>query len=67
MAEKDELPIRVYGMLGSSYPKLLRQFFNAGHYQSGNYTIRSAKAFIDGALGRSGAALLEPYSVDQNN
>ena len=67
MAERGELPIRVYGMLGSSFPKLLRQFFNAGHYQSGNYTIRSAKAFIDGALGSRGAALLEPYSDDQNN
>ena len=67
LAEIDELPIRVYGMLGSSYPKLLRQFFNAGHFQSGNYTIRSAKAFIDGALGSRGAALLEPYCDDKNN
>ena len=67
MAEKGELPIRVYGMLGSSYPKLLKQFFKDGPYQSENYTIRSVKAFIDGALGSSGAALLEPYSDDHSN
>ena len=29
--------------------------------KSGNYTIRSVKAFIDGALGSRGAALLKPY------
>ena len=67
LSNAGKLPIRVYGMLGSSYPKLLRKLFNAGHFQSGNYTIRSAKAFIDGALGSRGAALLEPYSDDRNN
>jgi len=65
--EKDELPIRVYGILGSSYPKLLKQFFKEGTFQSKKYTIRSVKAFIDGALGSRGAALLEPYSDNKNN
>ncbi|CAG8662481.1 25034_t:CDS:2, partial [Gigaspora rosea] len=30
----------------------------------GRLTIRSAKMFMDGALGSWGAALLEPYSDD---
>ena len=67
MAQDDTLPIRVYGMLGSSYPELLDRFFKSGHFQSKKYTIRSVKAFIDGALGSRGAALLEPYSDKPNN
>ena len=65
--KKNELPIRVYGMLGSHYRKLLDTFFENGIYQSSHYTIRSVKAFIDGALGSRGAALLEPYADDNNN
>ena len=67
LSEKNKLPIRIYGMLGSSYPKLLKQFFKEGYFQSKNYTIRSVKAFIDGALGSRGAALIEPYSDNKNN
>ncbi|MBC8256391.1 MAG: amidohydrolase [Candidatus Marinimicrobia bacterium] len=67
LSNAGKLPIRVYGMLGSSYPKLIKQFFNDGFYQSENYSIRSVKAFIDGALGSRGAALLEPYSDDHSN
>jgi len=67
LSKNNELPIRVYGMLGSSYPKLLKQFFKDGHVSSNNYNIRSVKAFIDGALGSRGAALLEPYLDDKNN
>jgi len=67
LANNNSLPIRVYGMLGSSYPKLLKEIFKQGHYKSGNYSIRSVKAFIDGALGSRGAALLKPYSDDKNN
>ena len=54
-------------MIGSSYTKILDIFFNKGIYQSNLYTIRSVKAFIDGALGSRGAALHEPYSDDKNN
>ncbi len=67
MAEEDRLPIRIYGMLGSSHKKLLNQYLKAGNQQCGKYTLRSVKAFIDGALGSRGAALLEPYSDDANN
>ena len=66
LSENKQLPIRVYGMLGSSHPKLLKQFFKDGHINLNNYSIRSVKAFIDGALGSRGAALLEPYT-DNNN
>ncbi|SVD48721.1 uncharacterized protein METZ01_LOCUS401575, partial [marine metagenome] len=67
LAQNKALPIRVYGMLGSSYPQLLKKVFKNGHYNLNNYSIRSVKAFIDGALGSRGAALLEPYHDDQNN
>ena len=67
LSEKNELPIRVYGMLGSRYPKLLKQFFKDGYLSLNNYSIRSVKAFIDGALGSRGAALLDPYLDDKNN
>ena len=67
LSQNNELPIRVYGMLGSSYPKLLKQLFKEGHLNLNNYRIRSVKAFIDGALGSRGAALLEPYLDNRNN
>ena len=67
LEEKNKLPIRCFGMLGSSYNKLLDTFFKDGIYQSSRYTIRSVKAFIDGALGSRGAALLQTYSDDANN
>ena len=67
LEKNGEMPIRCFGMLGSSYNKLLDNFFRDGFYQSDRYTIRSVKAFIDGALGSRGAALLEPYSDDLDN
>ena len=67
LSKNNQLPIRVYGMIGSSYPKLLKQFFKDGYVNSNNYNIRSVKAFIDGALGSRGAALFEPYTDDKNS
>lgn len=67
LEENGELPIRCYGMIGSSYDALLNKFFKNGNYKSELYTIQSVKAFIDGALGSRGAALIEPYSDDTNN
>ena len=64
---KDEMNLRCYGMLGASHIDLLNHFFSKGHLISDLYTIRSVKAFIDGALGSRGAALLEPYSDDAHN
>jgi predicted amidohydrolase YtcJ len=54
-------------MLASSDSGLIDSFFKAGYYKSELYTIRAVKAFIDGALGSRGAALLEPYSDDHCN
>ena len=67
LEKNNDLPIRCFGMLGSSYSKLLDKYFKTGPYKSSLYTIRSVKAFIDGALGSRGAALLEPYCDDSNN
>ena len=67
LIEKNEFPIRCYGMLASHDQQLISRYFNSGHYNSTYYTIRSVKAFIDGALGSRGAALFEPYSDDNHN
>ena len=67
LINKDEMNLRCNGMLGAAHTKLLNRFFSNGHLISDLYTIRSVKAFIDGALGSRGAALLEPYSDDKHN
>ena len=67
LINKDEMNLRCYGMLGASHSDLLNNYFSNGHLISDLYTIRSVKAFIDGALGSRGAALLEPYSDDKHN
>jgi len=67
LINENEFPIRCYGMLASNNQNLLNQHFKNGHYNNEYLTIRSVKAFIDGALGSRGAALQEPYSDDHNN
>ena len=67
LIQKGEFPIRCYGMLASNDTDLTNEYFKNGIFESNLYTIRSAKAFIDGALGSRGAALFEPYSDDHNN
>ena len=67
LADADEIPIRCYGMIGASYLQLISEVLNNGHQYNKNYTVRSVKAFIDGALGSRGAALLEPYSDTPNS
>lgn len=67
LINEKKFPIRCYGMLGSNDKELLEKYFNDGHYNNDYYTIRSVKAFIDGALGSRGAALHEPYCDDHNN
>ena len=67
MEERNDLPHRVYSMLASSDMELLDEYFLKGGYKSSMITVKSAKAFIDGALGSRGAALFEPYSDDNNN
>ena len=67
LIQEKRFPIRCYGMLASNDLSLLNTYFKAGHYNNDYYTIRSVKAFIDGALGSRGAALHEPYCDDHNN
>ena len=67
LAESDRLPIRCYGMIGASHLNLISQVLNNGQHYNKNYTVRAVKAFIDGALGSRGAALLEPYSDAPNS
>ncbi len=67
LIEEEEFPIRYYGMLASDDTDLLKRFFSRGPLITGKLIIRSVKAFMDGALGSRGAALLEPYSDDPKN
>ena len=67
LVQEDNFPIRCYGMIDGSDRDLCDTFFNNGHFSSEKFNIRSVKAFIDGALGSRGAALLEPYSDDTHN
>ncbi|KAG2121521.1 amidohydrolase family-domain-containing protein [Suillus cothurnatus] len=63
---KIQLPPQLYLMgnvnsddyWGSQIPRLIQHGFDE------RLTVRSVKLFLDGALGSSGAALLEPYSDD---
>ena len=67
LINENKFPIRCYGMLSGNDRQLLNEFFKKGHYHNDYLTIRSVKAFIDGALGSRGAALHEPYCDDQHN
>ena len=67
LIKENKFPIRCYGMLDGSDEELCDNFFRKGFMNSEKYTIRSVKAFIDGALGSRGAALLKPYSDDTHN
>ena len=49
LINKDEMNLRCNGMLGAAHTELLNRFFSNGHLISDLYTIRSVKAFIDGA------------------
>jgi predicted amidohydrolase YtcJ len=62
------LPVRIYPMIAATSVDL-RQLLETGHVQD-QYdwlSIRSVKAYGDGALGSRGAALLQPYSDAQDN
>lgn len=62
------LPIRIYPMIAANSP-VLKPLLAKGHVQD-QYdwlSIRSVKAYADGALGSRGAALLKPYSDAPDN
>ena len=65
LAERDELPVRVYAMIDGQGPSLDDEM-RAWRERSatGLLTVRSVKLFADGALGSRGAAMFEPYADD---
>jgi predicted amidohydrolase YtcJ len=68
LAERDELPVRVYAMIDGQGPELDEQMQEWRQRTSaGMLTVRSVKLFADGALGSRGAALFEPYEDDSGN
>ena len=65
MAEKHELPLRLWVMLGASTTAQLAA--NLDRYRiigagDNHFTVRAIKRYMDGALGSRGAWLLEPYT-----
>jgi predicted amidohydrolase YtcJ len=68
LAERDQLPIRVYAMIdgqGGGFEEQMRAFRERPSI--GLLTVRSVKLFADGALGSRGAAMFEPYADDAGN
>ncbi|HET9751659.1 MAG TPA: amidohydrolase, partial [Myxococcales bacterium] len=68
LAERDELPIRVYAMIdgqGNHVAEQMRAWREKP--RRGLLTVRSVKLFADGALGSRGAAMYDPYEDDVGN
>ncbi len=61
---EDRLPIRVYAMLSLRDEPLMREWIAKGPERDNDtmLTIRTVKAYYDGALGSRGARLLADYS-----
>ncbi len=69
LADRSELPLRVYVMLGGN-SNVLEDYFPQppqARLGGGFLDIRAIKLGIDGALGSRGAALLEDYSDEPGN
>lgn len=64
LAERQELPLRVYAMLSARDAELAKQWVARGPLVDphGWLDVRSVKAYYDGALGSRGARLLDDYS-----
>jgi predicted amidohydrolase YtcJ len=68
LAERDELPVRVYAMIDVPGPQLDEQMRAWRERPSiGLLSVRSVKLFADGALGSRGAAMFEPYADESGN
>jgi hypothetical protein len=69
LAGEGNLPFRIYAMVSARAPDLDAYLAAGPRLGAGNgkITIRSVKAYADGALGSRGAALLEDYSDDPGN
>ncbi len=64
LAERGELPLRLWVMLGEPDEKLRGQLAAVRTIGAGNgfLTVRAIKRYMDGALGTRGAWMLAPYS-----
>jgi predicted amidohydrolase YtcJ len=69
LAQRGELPIRVYATVSPEASGLSGFFTRGARIGSGDdfLTVRAIKSYADGALGSRGAALLEDYSDDKGN
>ena len=64
--ETGDLKIRVYAMISNTSDNL-NYFLENGIVKKEKLTVRSFKAYLDGALGSRGALLKKPYSDDKKN
>ena len=64
LAARDELPIRVYGLLDGNDSDLMADWFARGIADDSDdwLDIRGIKVFYDGSLGSRTALMAEPYS-----
>jgi predicted amidohydrolase YtcJ len=62
LAGEGKLPVRVYAMLSARDAELCGAWLKKGVKLDEMLTVRSVKAFYDGALGSRGARLLADYS-----
>lgn len=60
LAAAGKLKLRIYAMVAGAYA--IDYFRERGLLIGDRLTVRSAKLFVDGAMGSSGAWLFEPYS-----
>jgi len=66
LQKKGDLKIRVYAMISNTRDNL-NYFLDKGIIRQEKLTVRSVKAYLDGALGSRGALLKKPYSDDNKN
>ena len=66
LQKKGDLKIRVYAMISNTSDNL-NYFLDKGIIEQEKLTVRSVKAYLDGALGSRGALLKKPYSDDNKN
>lgn len=68
LAKRDELPIRVYGLLDGNDEALMSDWFETGISldKADWLNIRGIKVFYDGSLGSRTALLAEPYADKPN-
>ena len=66
LQKKGDLKIRVYAMISNTSDNL-NYFLDKGIIEQEKLTVRSVKAYLDGALGSRGALLKKPYSDDKKN